>query len=93
MALSSDELNKFWDMAETLRKNLDAAQYKHIVLGLVFLKHVSDSFDARRAQLEANFNDPNSEAYKPNALARANALETQDYYTEVNVFWVPENSR
>lgn len=93
MALTAEELNKFWDMAETLRKNLDAAEYKHIVLGLVFLKHVSDSFDSRRSQLEADFNDPNSDAYKPNPQSRANALETRDYYTEVNVFWVPEQSR
>jgi len=93
LALTSEELNKFWDMAETLRKNLDAAEYKHIVLGLVFLKHVSDAFDARREQLDANFNDLNSDAYKPNAKARQNALETRDYYTEVNVFWVPEPSR
>lgn len=93
MALTQEELNKFWDMAETLRKNLDAAEYKHIVLGLVFLKHVSDSFEARRSQLEAVFNDPSSDAYKPNPHARANALETRDYYTEVNVFWVPEQSR
>ena len=93
MALTQEELNKFWEMAETLRKNLDAAEYKHIVLGLVFLKHVSDSFDARRGQLEVSFNDPSSEAYKPNAQARQNALETRDYYTEVNVFWVPEQSR
>ncbi len=93
MALTSEELNKFWDMAETLRNNLDAAEYKHIVLGLVFLKHVSDSFDARREQLETDFNDSNSEAFKPNPQSRQNALETRDYYTEVNVFWVPEQSR
>lgn len=93
MALTSEELNKFWDMAETLRNNLDAAEYKHIVLGLVFLKHVSDSFEARRQQLDADFNDPDSEAYKPVVRARLNALETRDYYTEVNVFWVPEQSR
>jgi type I restriction enzyme M protein len=93
MALTPEELNKFWEMANKLRKNLDAAEYKHIVLGLVFLKHVSDSFDARRNQLEADFNDPNSDAFKPNPQSRANALETRDYYTEVNVFWVPESSR
>lgn len=93
MALTPEELNKFWEMAETLRKNLDAAEYKHIVLGLVFLKHVSDAFEARREQLDTSFNDPTSDAYKPNAQARQNALETRDYYTEVNVFWVPEQSR
>jgi type I restriction enzyme M protein len=93
MALTAEELNKFWQMAEVLRKNLDAADYKHIVLGLVFLKHVSDSFDTRREQLEADFSDPKSDAYKPNPQALQNALETRDYYTEVNVFWVPEHSR
>jgi len=93
MALTAEELNKFWQMAEVLRKNLDAAEYKHIVLGLVFLKHVSDSFDTRREQLEADFSDPKSDAYKPNQQALQNALETRDYYTEVNVFWVPEHSR
>jgi type I restriction enzyme M protein len=80
-------------MANKLRKNLDAAEYKHIVLGLVFVKHVSDSLEARRAQLELDFTNPDSDSYKPNPQARENALETRDYYTEVNVFWVPESSR
>lgn len=93
MALSDEELKKFWEMANTLRKNLDAAEYKHIVLGLVFLKHVSDSFEERRTELESKFSDPKSDQYKPNEKARANALNTRDYYTEVNVFWVPEDSR
>ncbi len=93
MALSDEELKKFWEMANTLRKNLDAAEYKHIVLGLVFLKHVSDSFEERHSELEAKFSDPKSDQYKPNEKARANALDTRDYYTEVNVFWVPEDSR
>ena len=93
MALSQDELKKFWDIANTLRKSLDAAEYKHIVLGLVFLKHVSDSFESRRAVLERDFSDQTSDAYKPNPQALQNALETRDYYTQVNVFWVPEDSR
>lgn len=93
MALTSQELNKFWDMANELRNNLDPGEYKHIVLGLVFLKHVSDSFDARRAHLEIEFSNESSEAYKPNEASKLNALETRDYYTEVNVFWVPKESR
>ena len=93
MALTTAQLNKFWDMAEALRNNLDAAEYKHIVLGLVFLKHISDSFEARREQLTQDFSNPASEAYKPNSKAKENALETRDYYKEVNVFWVPEKSR
>jgi type I restriction enzyme M protein len=47
MALTTDQLKKYWDTANILRKNLDAAEYKHIVLGLVFLKYVSDSFAER----------------------------------------------
>jgi type I restriction enzyme M protein len=93
MALTQDQLKKFWDMANQLRKNLDAAEYKHIVLGLVFLKHVSDAFEARRAELEVDFSNPDSDAYKPNPQSLANALETRDYYTQKNVFWVPEVSR
>jgi type I restriction enzyme M protein len=93
VALSTDELKKYWDSANLLRKNLDAAEYKHIVLGLVFLKYVSDSFEERRDDLHKRFNDPDSEQYKPNEKARENALNTRDYYTEVNVFWVPEDSR
>lgn len=93
MALTQDQLKKFWDMANQLRKNLDAAEYKHIVLGLVFLKHVSDAFEARRAELEIDFTNPESDAYKPNPQSLANALETRDYYTQKNVFWVPEASR
>jgi type I restriction enzyme M protein len=93
MALTQDQLKKFWDMANQLRKNLDAAEYKHIVLGLVFLKHVSDAFEARRAELEVDFSNPDSDAYKPNPQSLTNALETRDYYTQKNVFWVPEASR
>jgi type I restriction enzyme M protein len=93
MALTQEQLNKFWEMANQLRKNLDAAEYKHIVLGLVFLKHVSDAFDARRAELQDEFSNPDSDSYKPNPQSLANALETRDYYTQKNVFWVPESSR
>lgn len=93
MSLSNDELKKFWEIANTLRKNLDAAEYKHIVLGLIFLKYISDSFEDRRTELEKRFSNPDSDQYKPNEKARANALNDRDYYKEVNVFWVPENSR
>lgn len=93
MSLSDDELKKFWEIANQLRKNLDAAEYKHIVLGLVFLKYVSDSFEERKQELLKNFSDPDSNQYKANEKARENALNERDYYKEVNVFWVPEQSR
>ena len=93
MSLSNDELSKLWDSANILRKNLDAAEYKHIVLGLVFLKYISDSFEGHRGELEKEFTDPKSDKYKPDAKRRASALEKRDYYTEVNVFWVPKEAR
>jgi type I restriction enzyme M protein len=93
MALTSDQLKKYWDTANVLRKNLDAAEYKHIVLGLVFLKYVSDSFAERREELTASFSDPKSDRYKPDAKRLKAALDDRNYYKEVNVFWVPESSR
>ena len=93
MALSSDQLKKYWDAANLLRKNLDAAEYKHIVLGLVFLKYVSDSFEERRVELEKQFSNPKSDTFKKDEKRRAAALDERDYYKAVNVFWVPEASR
>ena len=93
LGLTSLQLKKYWDTANVLRKNLDAAEYKHIVLGLVFLKYVSDSFAKRRDELGASFSDPASERYKPDSQRLQAALDDRNYYREVNVFWVPESSR
>lgn len=93
MSLSNDELSKYWDTANTLRENLDAAEYKHIVLGLVFLKYISDAFSERRAELEVEFSNPKSENFKKEEKARKIALDERDYYTMANVFWVPEKAR
>ena len=46
---------KLWNAADKLRSTLDASQYKHAVLGIIFLKYVSDAFDIRREQLKAQF--------------------------------------
>jgi len=93
MALSKQELDKYWGAAVVLRKNLDAAEYKHIVLGLVFLKYVSDAFEDRRAELESSFSDSASDRFKADPARRKAALNERDYYREVNVFWVSEGSR
>jgi len=93
MGLSNEELNNYWEIANTLREELDAAEYKHIVLGLVFLKYISDAFSERRIELEAEFANPKSENFKKEDKARKLALEERDYYTMVNVFWVPEKAR
>jgi type I restriction enzyme M protein len=93
---------KLWNAADRLRSNLDAAVYKHAVLGLIFLKYVSDAFDIRREELETAFKDPKSdyfldrEAYKSDAAyaqATHDELEDRDYFTERNVFWVPPLAR
>ncbi|MDA3022404.1 MAG: type I restriction-modification system subunit M N-terminal domain-containing protein [Actinomycetota bacterium] len=89
----TEQLKKYWDTANVLRKSLDAAEYKHIVLGLVFLKYVSDSFAECRDELNAAFSDPKSDRYKPDAKRLQAALDDRNYYKEVNVFWVPESSR
>ncbi len=59
-----EELDKkLWNSAGRLRANLDAAVYKHAVLGLIFLKYVSDSFDLRSEELQALFADPTSDYF------------------------------
>ena len=52
-----------WATADKLRANMDAAEYKHLVLGLIFLKYVSDTFTARRAQEQARLQDPDDAYY------------------------------
>ncbi|AZK95534.1 MULTISPECIES: type I restriction-modification system subunit M [Streptomyces] len=77
-----------WKAADKLRGSMDAAQYKEFVLGLVFLKYVSDAFHERREELAA---DPELAAIPEHR--RAAFLEEKDEYTEKNVFWVPPTAR
>ncbi|WAL81840.1 class I SAM-dependent DNA methyltransferase [Pandoraea sp. XJJ-1] len=84
-----------WATADKLRANMDAAEYKHIVLGLIFVKYISDTFQARRDELTRRFLDSNDEYFVPDADDDliASELEDRDYYREVNAFWVPEAAR
>jgi len=87
---------KLWTAADKLRSNLDAAVYKHAVLGLIFLKYVSDAFEERRKELEASFKNPRHDYYlgdDADAKLIHGELEQRDYYTEKNVFWVPPLAR
>ncbi len=90
-----DMKKTLWATADKLRANMDAAEYKHIVLGLIFLKYISDSFAGRRAELTHKLLDESDDYYlgddDPEALNAE--LEDRDYYREVNVFWVPEVAR
>ena len=86
---------KLWTAANKLLPMLDAAVYKHVVLGLIFLKYVSDAFKERRAELQAAFADPNNDYYLGDDGAELieQELEARDYFTEKNVFWVPALAR
>ncbi len=87
---------KLWTSANKLLPNLDAAVYKHVVLGLVFLKYISDMFVIRRKELTYQFKDQGHMYFLDdpgdNSMIKEE-LEERDYYTEVNVFWVPEAAR
>ena len=69
---------KLWQAADKLRNNMDAAEYKHVVLGLIFLKYVSDAFEAKHKELK---DTPNADP------------EDKDEYTAENIFWVPKEAR
>jgi type I restriction enzyme M protein len=86
---------KLWTAANKLLPMLDAAVYKHVVLGLIFLKYVSDAFKERREELQAAFADPKNDYYlgPDGAELIEQELEARDYYTEKNVFWVPALAR
>ena len=60
---------KLWETADKLRGHMDAAEYKHVVLGLVFLKYVSDAFEERHQQLEVAAADPRSEYFTAGGVA------------------------
>ncbi len=82
-----------FEAANKLRGSVESAEYKHLVLGLIFLKYISDSFELRRQQLEAELGDPASGEYIADEAERAAALEDRDEYRAANVFWVPEEAR
>lgn len=84
---------KLWEAADKLRGNLDAGEYKHVVLGLVFLKYVSDSFDRHHAFLASEVAREGSEYYMADEGSRAEVLEDRDEYLAANVFWVPAAAR
>ncbi|MCM2349727.1 MAG: type I restriction-modification system subunit M [Bacteriovoracaceae bacterium] len=84
-----------WAAADKLRVNMDAAEYKHVVLGLIFLKYVSDSFDEFRTKLKEELKNPKHPNYFKGASEEdlEEELEVRDYFKANNVFWVPEVSR
>ncbi|WP_298211327.1 class I SAM-dependent DNA methyltransferase [Ferrimicrobium sp.] len=84
---------RLWEAADALRGNQEPSEYKHVVLGLVFLKYISDRFEERRLAIAATLGDPNSDDYVANEARRSEFLEDRDEYRSHNVFWVPEQAR
>ena len=81
--IKAEPLEKqLWKAADKLRKNIDAAEYKHVVLGLMFLKYISDAFEELHARLEKGEGD----------LAGADPEDKDEYQAE-NVFFVPAEAR
>jgi type I restriction enzyme M protein len=71
---------ELWQAADALRSNMDAAEYKHVVLGLIFLKYISDAFEEYHAQLVSE-------------MAQGADPEDPDEYRAANIFWVPQEAR
>src|SRR2546425_11250871 len=71
---------KLWQAADALRNNMDAAEYKHVVLGLIFLKYISDAFEAKHDELVAQ-------------KAHGADPEDPDEYRAASIFWVPKEAR
>lgn len=69
-----------WRMADTMRGSMDSAEYKHVVLGLIFLKYISDTFEEHHSTLDAE----RSSGADP---------EDPDEYRALNIFWVPPDAR
>ena len=101
-AFLNDLDEKLWSSADKLRQQLDAANYKHIVLGLIFLKYISDSFTHQQEKIQAELSTPENPLYLDRTFfdteeeyqeALTTELENRDYYTADNVFWVPVSAR
>ena len=77
-----------WKAADKLRGSMDASQYKDVILGLVFLKYVSDAFDERRDQIRAELAESGMDEDQIPSF-----LNDVDEYTGSGVFWIPEDAR
>ena len=78
-AINTGHEAEYWRMADALRGSMDAAEYKHVVLGLVFLKYISEAFEERHAEVLAEWGK--------------DAAEDRDEYIAENIFWVPPEAR
>lgn len=82
-----------YQAADKLRNNMDAAEYKHVVLGLIFLKYISDNFEEKYDFLIQQYADPQSDYYVKEEAARFDYAEDRDEYMAENIFYVPKQAR
>ena len=85
--------SQLWAAADKMRGHMDASEYKHVCLGLIFLKYISDAFEEKREQLLFGFSNPKSEWFIKDEPQRAEAAENRDEYLAANVFWLPPEAR
>ncbi len=92
---NTDFKQTLWKAADSLRAQMDAAEYKHIVLGLIFLKYISDSFTEQKEKIKEMVTNPESDFFISENLSDINEkdLDDRDYYIQDNIFWVPESAR
>jgi type I restriction enzyme M protein len=84
---------ELWAAADKMRGHMDASEYKHVVLGLIFLKYISDAFEEKREQLLLSFADPKSDWFIKDEAQRPDAADERDQYIASNVFWLPPDAR
>jgi type I restriction enzyme M protein len=84
---------QLWAAADKMRGHMDASEYKHVCLGLIFLKYISDAFEEKREQLLLEFADPKSDSFIKDEAQRPEAADERDEYTAANVFWLPPEAR
>lgn len=84
---------KLWQAADKMRGHMDPAEYKHIALGLIFLKYISDAFEERHSWLVEQVSEPGSEYYAGDPAERGSIAEDRDEYLSENIFWVPKDAR
>ena len=92
--MSNDFKQVLWKSADKLRAQMDAGEYKHIVLGLIFLKYISDTFVKQQKNVRNMVSEPSSDYFVSEDPAEySTELEERDYYIQDNVFWVPAQAR
>jgi type I restriction enzyme M protein len=84
---------ELWKAADKLRGNVDPSEYKYIVLGLIFLKYVSDSFYQRKEELEKSTSDPKNALYIKDESARKYYIDSREPYRAKGIFYIPEKAR